>query len=50
MTCIQRRIAELHQFISYQNGLSDVNNDGEVTISDATTIQLYLAQLINDFD
>ena len=43
-------VIELKEKLDGTNIQATVNKDGEVNIADATDIQRYLAQLINDFD
>ena len=44
VTAIQRHISEIEPLSEEQMYLADVNHDGDVTIDDATLLQMYLAE------
>lgn len=49
VTAIQKHLAKINAFDETQLLKADVNGDNEITIRDATMIQLFLAKLIESF-
>ena len=50
VTAVQQALAELTTFTDRQNAAADTDGDAEVTINDATRIQMYIAEQIDSFD
>ncbi len=48
-TIVQRTVAKLQNLDSYSAFAADVDDDGEVTVFDATMIQQYVAGMITEF-
>lgn len=44
---IQKHIANIVDFTDDKKGAADINGDGVVNIFDATSVQKYIAQLID---